>query len=232
MGWTTAREKVYDHRTEEVSRSMRLWSDSFKDGEAIPARHAFGRPHPETHVQLSDNVNPHLAWAEAPAGTRSFAVICHDVDVPTRPDDVNKEGRTVPADLPRTDFFHWVLVDLPGERNSIAEGEFAAGVTAKGQPGPEGPQGTRQGLNNYTQWFEGDADMGGDYYGYDGPGPPWNDERVHHYHFAVHALDLERCPVKGSFTGPDVLKAIEGHALDQASIVGTYAIYPHARVAR
>jgi Raf kinase inhibitor-like YbhB/YbcL family protein len=209
---------------------MRLWSDSFKDGEAIPVRYAFGKPHPETHVQLSDNVNPHLAWADVPTGTRSFAVICHDVDVPTKPDDVNQEGRTVPLDLPRTDFYHWVLVDLPGDRTSIAEGEFAAGVTAKGKKGPEGPQGTRQGLNSYTQWFEGDPDMGGDYYGYDGPGPPWNDELLHHYHFTAYALDLERAPVEGSFTGPEVLKAMEGHVLGKASIVGTYSIYPGARV--
>ena len=208
---------------------MQLRSDSFKDGGAIPARYAFGKPHPETHVQLSDNVSPHLAWEGAPAGTRSFALICHDVDVPTKPDDVNKEGVTVPADLPRADFYHWVQVDLAADRSSVAEGEFSDGVTAKGKGGPEGPQGTRQGLNNYTQWFEGDPDMGGDYYSYDGPGPPWNDELVHHYHFTVYALDVEKTPVEGTFTGPDVLKAIEGHVLDQAAIVGTYAIYPNAR---
>jgi Raf kinase inhibitor-like YbhB/YbcL family protein len=208
---------------------MRLWSGSFRNGEAIPARYALGRPHPETHVQLSDNLNPHLAWADVPAGTRSFALVCHDVDVPTRPDDVNKEGVTVPADLPRTDFYHWVLVDLPAERTAIAEGEFSRGVTPKGKPGPEGPQGTRQGLNDYTQWFEGDTQMGGNYFGYDGPGPPWNDELVHHYHFTLYALDVARCPVEGPFTGPDALKAIEGRTLAQASLVGTYAIYPKAR---
>jgi len=208
---------------------MRLWSDSFKDGEAIPARYAFGKAHPKTHVQLSDNLNPHLAWAGVPKETKSFALICHDVDVPTRPDNVNKEGMTVPADLPRTDFYHWVLVDLPAERTAIDEGEFSRGVMVKGKPGPEGPQGTRHGLNNYTQWFEGDADMRGSYFGYDGPGPPWNDELVHHYHFTVYALDVSRCPVEGRFTGPEVLKAIEAHVLDRAAIVGTYAIYPKAR---
>lgn len=207
---------------------MRLWSDSFKDGEAIPTRYAFGKPHPETHVQLSDNVNPHLAWEDVPAGTRSFALVCHDVDVPTKPDDVNQEGRTVPADLPRTDFYHWVLVDLAGDRTSIGEGEFSSGVTVKGKSGPEGPGGTRQGRNDYTGWFGGDPDMAGDYFGYDGPGPPWNDELVHHYHFTLYALDVERCPVEGPFGGPDVLKAIDGHVLDQASIVGSYAIYPNA----
>jgi Raf kinase inhibitor-like YbhB/YbcL family protein len=208
---------------------MRLWSDSFKDGEAIPPRYAFGKPHPETHVQLSDNLNPHLAWADVPAGTKSFVLISHDVDVPTRPDNVNKEGVTVPADLPRADFYHWVLVDLPANLSRVEEGAFSKGVTPKGKPGPEGPKGTRHGLNNYTQWFEGDAGMRGSYFGYDGPGPPWNDELVHHYHFTLYALDVSRCPVEGRFTGPDVLAAIEGHILARASIVGTYAIYPKAR---
>lgn len=208
---------------------MRLWSDSFKDGEAIPARYALGKPHPDTHVQLSDNVSPHLAWADAPAGTKSFALICVDVDAPTRPDSVNKEGMTVPAGLPRADFYHWALIDLAADRTLVQEGEFSQGVTAKGKDGPAGPQGSRQGLNNYTQWFEGDPDMAGEYAGYDGPGPPWNDELVHHYHFTLYALDVARCPVEGRFTAPDVLKAIEGHVLGRASIVGSYAIYPDAR---
>ena len=46
-------------------------------------------------------------------GTKSFAIVCHDPDVPSKGDDVNQEGRRVPASLPRVDFFHWVLVDLP-----------------------------------------------------------------------------------------------------------------------
>ena len=71
--------------------------------------------------------------------------------------------------------------------------------------------------------------MGGDYFGYDGPGPPWNNELVHHYHFTLYALDVPRCPVEGRFTGREVLKTIEGHTLDKASVVGSYAIYPKAR---
>ena len=34
-------------------------------------------------------------------------------------------------------------------------------------------------MNDYTGWFAGNADMGGDYYGYDGPYPPFNDLRTH-----------------------------------------------------
>ena len=55
---------------------------------------------------------------------------------PSRGDDVNQEDRVVPADLPRVDFYHWVLVDLPADAKPIAEGEFSRGVTARGKPGP------------------------------------------------------------------------------------------------
>lgn len=208
---------------------MRIWSDSFKHGEPIPAHLAFGKPHPDTHVELSDNKNPHLAWTDLPSGTRSLVLICHDVDVPSRADDVNQEGKTVAADLPRVDFFHWILVDLPPDAAPLAEGEFSAGITPKGKPGPAGPRGTRQGINDYTAWFGGDAAMGGKYFGYDGPCPPWNDVRIHNYRFTLYALDVPRCPVEGEFGGPDVIAAIAGHVLGKASLVGTYAICPGAK---
>jgi hypothetical protein len=81
-------------------------------------------------------------------------------------------------------------------------------------------------LNNYTDWFAGDADMEGKYYGYDGPCPPWNDSIMHHYVFTLFALDIERCPLEGEFGGAGVRSAIEGHILAQASITGTYSLNP------
>jgi Raf kinase inhibitor-like YbhB/YbcL family protein len=206
--------------------TMKLWSNAFPSGKRIPERYAFARPDPKSHITLSDNLNPPLAWTGVPAGARSLVLICHDPDVPSRPDDVNKEGRSVPADLARVEFFHWLLVDLPARDGAIAEGEFSRGVRARGKPGPAGPRGTRQGLNNYTQWFAGDAQMKGDYFGYDGPCPPWNDLRLHHYHFTLYALDVERCPVEGAFSGPDVRAALKGHVLAEASYMGTYALNP------
>lgn len=207
---------------------MRLWSDSFADGDPIPVQNAFGKHHPSSHVELSANASPHLAWSDAPAGTRSFVLLVHDPDVPSKPDDVNQEGRTVPADLPRVDFHHWVLVDIPAGTTSLAESAHSSGVTARGKPGPEAPGGMRHGVNDYTGWFAGDAEMAGDYYGYDGPCPPWNDSIVHHYHFTLYALDVERCPVDGRFTAADVKEAIEPHVLAKASLMGTYAINPRA----
>ncbi|MGE5522913.1 MAG: YbhB/YbcL family Raf kinase inhibitor-like protein [Rhodospirillaceae bacterium] len=203
---------------------MKLTSTSFDADGRIPEEFAFGAHDPAAHIKLSANRNPQLAWQDLPTGTRSLVLVCHDYDVPSRPDDVNKEGRTIPASLPRVDFYHWVLVDLDPATGAIKAGEFSDGVVARGKKGPEGPRGTRQGINDYTSWFAGDANMSGDYYGYDGPCPPWNDTIPHHYVFTLYALDVEKCPVSGRFKGPDVLQAIKGHVLQQASITGVYAI--------
>lgn len=207
---------------------MKLWSDSFNDGGIIPGEFAFGIIDPSSHVALAANHNPHLAWSDLPQGTRSLALICHDMDVPSRGDDVNQLGKTVPADLPRVDFFHWVLIDLPPGLTSIKAGEYSNAVTPHGKPGPEigaGRQG-RHGLNDYTGWFAGDADMAGNYFGYDGPCPPWNDSIIHRYVFTLFALDIERLPVTGSFTGQQAREAMRGHILDQAQVIGTYTLNP------
>ena len=208
---------------------MKLESQSFSDGGAIPAEFAFCKKDAATHVALSDNRNPQFSWSVLPAGTRSLVLICHDYDVPSKGDDVNQEGRTIPASLPRVDFHHWVLVDLKPESGPIAAGEFSDCVTARGKKGPEGPRGTRQGINDYTAWFAGDKDMSGNYHGYDGPCPPWNDSILHHYVFTLYACDFERCPVSGIFRGPDVLTAMKGHVLGEAKITGVYALNPDVK---
>ena len=211
---------------------MKFWSDSLSNNGVIAPRYAFGKYNATSHVELSDNVNPHMAWADLPEGTKSLALLCCDPDVPSKGDDVNQEGRTVPASLKRVDFYHWVLVDIDPASGEIAEGAYSSGVTPRGKEGPAGPNGTRRGVNNYVEWFSGDADMSGDYFGYDGPCPPWNDEIVHHYAFTLYALDVKSCPVEGRFTGPDVVEAIKGHLLGEATITGTYHIYPKARSLR
>ncbi|MBS0447440.1 MAG: YbhB/YbcL family Raf kinase inhibitor-like protein [Proteobacteria bacterium] len=206
---------------------MKVWSDSWANGERIPARFAAGKLEGAGPV-FSDNLNPHLAWSEVPAGTRSFALICHDFDVPSRGDDVNRTDREVPAELPRVDFFHWVLIDLPATLSEIAEGAFSRGFTARGKPGPAvavpGLDQARQGINDYTGWFAGNAEMAGDYYGYDGPFPPFNDSLVHHYVFTLYALSTARADVGARFTGADVRQAIYPHVLAEGTHSGTYTL--------
>lgn len=208
---------------------MQLMSSSFGHLDRIPGEFAFGVPDAAQHLRLGPNRNPHLAWSGVPSGARSLVLLCVDSDVPTRADDVNQEGRVVPADLPRADFYHWVMVDIPPTLAGIAAGACSDGIVPRGKRTPAGPPGARQGLNDYTLWFAGDADMAGDYYGYEGPCPPWNDERLHHYHFQLYATDLARCPVEGAFTGAQVRAALAGHVLAEATLTGTYSLNPAVR---
>lgn len=209
---------------------MKLTSKSFPDGGVVPGRCAFAIKAPKGRVRLSDNLNPELSWSGAPAGTKSFALLCIDPDAPTKPDDVNKEDREVPLKLPRAAFAHWAMVDIAPSVASIEEGASSNGVVARGKQQPAGPEGSRQGVNDYTGWFKGDADMEGSYFGYDGPCPPWNDSVPHHYRFEVFALDVERCPVEGAFSASDVLAAIQPHVLASASITGRYSLNPRIRL--
>lgn len=205
---------------------MQLWSESFEPGGPIPETFAFGRRDAEGRIALAGNRSPHLGWSGVPAGARSLALVCHDPDVPSRPDDVNQPGRRIPRDLPRVDFVHWLVMDISPSLTALPEGAFSAGITPRGKPGPSVPgyAGLRQGVNDYTGWFAGDAAMAGTYFGYDGPCPPWNDTLVHHYHFTLFALDVARCPVDADLTGAAVRAALASHVLASASLMGTYTI--------
>ncbi len=205
---------------------MKLWSHSLVNGEPIAQRHAAGRPNGSGGVSAGQNISPHLAWTDLPAQTRSLVLICHDFDVPSRSDDLNRSDREVPVDLPRIEFFHWLLVDLPPSLSELAEGQFGCGLVAGGKPGPLTAIGARQGLNDYTGWFANDPAMAGEYFGYDGPCPPFNDSLVHHYLFTLYALSLPRLGVQGHFNGAQVRDAMAGLVLGAATLSGTYTLNP------
>ena len=205
---------------------MRLWSDTFRDGGVLPAQYAFAEIDLASRVRLAANHNPHLAWDEVPNGTASLALFCIDGDAPQDASLANRADQALPLSSARGDFFHWSLLDIPLAMRSMAAGQFSRGVTARGKPAASGPGHLRQGLNDYTGWFAGDPDMAGDYYGYDGPCPPWNDERLHHYLFRLYALDVPRLALAGRFTGRQALDAIHGHILDEARLVVAYSLNP------
>ena len=207
-----------------AQQAMQLTSADFNQNECIPERCAFGIPCPEDHVRLGENLSPQLSWSNIPADAKSLVLICVDTDVPTSMDDFNKEGRTISASLPRTNFIHWVMTDMPATDGSLAEGECSDGVTPGGKDTPPGPPGSRQGINDYTGFMAGDEAMAGDYHGYDGPCPPWNDEIVHHYRFKLFALDIETLGLAGAFTANDALAAMKGHILDQTELTGIYSL--------
>jgi Raf kinase inhibitor-like YbhB/YbcL family protein len=210
---------------------MKLWSESWAHGAAIPARYAAGWRDATGAVGFSDNVSPHLAWDEVPVGAQSFALVVHDPDVPSRGDDVNQADREVPADLPRVDFFHAVILDLPPTLRALAEGELSRGFTPRGKSGPACCHGARAGVNDYTGWFAGNGEMAGDYYGYDGPFPPFNDARLHHYLFTLYALNVPRLPLQGRFDGREAVAALAPYVLDSAQFSGTYTLNPRLQSA-
>ena len=113
--------------------SLSIEVSGVRHGAPMPDELAFCVPAAEGHVAMGPNRNPHVAWHGAPDNTRSFALLCVDADAPTDPTNVNQDGVTVPASLPRGEFTHWILVDIPGSATAIAEGADSDGVTARGK---------------------------------------------------------------------------------------------------
>ena len=211
-----------------MAAKLNVAVDAWNDGDPIPEEYGFCAPADEGYVTMGPNRSPAIRWSGAPDGTRSYAVVCNDPDAPSVADDVNQEGRTIPADLPRVDFCHWVLVDVPAGVTALEEGADSDGVTPGGKPPGPTAHGVR-GINRYTEWFAGDEGMAGDYGGYDGPCPPWNDAVVHRYVFTVYALDVETLGLSGTFGRDEALAAMEGHVLAEGSWTGTYTLNPDLR---
>lgn len=100
-------------------------------------------------------------------------------------------------DAPSKTWVHWVLFDLPPEPATLPEHVPAAKTL---------PNGARQGTNDFSR------------IGYGGPCPP---SGTHRYHFKLYALD-KILVLPPSTTKEQLLKAIEGHVLDQGELLGRY----------
>ena len=193
-------------------------TSAFANGSTIPAQYAYCAPDGQGKSKDGGNINPDIQWSGAPEGTKSYAIVVVDPDVPAKFDDANKPGVTIAKDFPRQKFYHWVLVDIPAHINLIKEGEDSAQLIKGGKPVGQMKYGL-SGPNDYAKAF------GGSYGGYDGPCPPWNDARLHHYHFTVYALDVETLGLSGPPTGKVAEDAIAKHTLAKAEFVGTYSQY-------
>lgn len=206
---------------------MRVESDSVTHGERVPDEHVFGVSDGEGGAAPEGgNRSPHLRWADAPEGTESFAIVVFDPDVPADASDVNQDGKTIPEDAERVDFAHWLVVDIPTDVTEVEAGAGSDSVVIGGKEPGETSFGGRAGVNTFTDFLAGDEQMGGTYGHYDGPFPPFNDERLHHYHFRVYALDVPELELEEAFKLDDVNAAIEGHVLDHGELVAEYTLYP------
>ncbi|MDE2407015.1 MAG: YbhB/YbcL family Raf kinase inhibitor-like protein [Xanthomonadaceae bacterium] len=200
---------------------MHLHSHSFEHRQPLPAEFALGA---DAGRGVGGNRNPHLAWDEVPEATRSFVLLCIDTDAPTDGALVADAATPIPVAHPRGDFVHWLVANIPASTREIAAGSCSDGLTARGKPQAHDAGGV-SGLNDYTGWFAGDATMGGQYFGYDGPYPPPHDLRTHRYFFRLFALDVATLALPAAFTAADAFRAMHGHVLAEAAIHGTYSLH-------
>ena len=211
--------------TPAYAKTLKVSVDSFKNGATIPNKYTFCVPAAQGHTGPGPNISPKISWSKGPAGTKSYAIILHDTDAPAEQrEKMNKEGMTLTSAVPRRNFFHWVLVDIPPSVTSLAEGAESTARVARGKPA-ETKVGVR-GLNDYTKVMAANDAMKGQYYGYDGPCPPWNDENIHHYHFTVYALSVKTLNLAKDFDGAAAMAALKDKVLAQGEVLGLYTQNP------
>lgn len=189
---------------------------------------AFCQPAATGHMKMGSDISPAVNWSKGPCGTRTFALILQDADVPADFSTANQEGQVIAVDATRRTITHWVLVDIPAQRTSLKAGVEGDKLTPKGKPQLVTDHG-RRGLNDYGPFMAGNPEMAGDYAGFDGPCPPWNDQRAHHYTLTVYALSVGKLSVDGKFDGVAMLQAIQPYILAKGSTQASYAINPAAQ---
>jgi Raf kinase inhibitor-like YbhB/YbcL family protein len=96
--------------------AMTLSAPAFEDGGRIPSHHTRAAASPTT---------PELQWAEAPAGTVSFALVVTDID------SINPQRSAYGV-------LHWMVFNIPGSSRRLPEAMPAIQVM---------PDGTVQGRN-------------------------------------------------------------------------------------
>jgi Raf kinase inhibitor-like YbhB/YbcL family protein len=98
-------------------------------------------------------------------------------------------------------FYHWVVLNIPSSAHALPLG---AGNIQKGLT----PAGAIQLKNDY-----GDP-------GYGGPCPPGHE--VHHYHFLIYALRIERLSADQNTAASVAVGRFQNEVLAKAEVVGTY----------
>lgn len=202
--------------------TLHVTVDHLHPGGMIAPHYAFCRAAPGNRIAPADNVNPSVSWSKGPPGTRSYAVILTDTDSPAAHRDwMNVPGKMLTAAVKRQTFYHWVLVDIPASVTTIATGAVSNARMLHGKPASASSVG-RPGLNTYTVVTAANPAMKGQYFGYDGPCPPWNDALVHPYHFTVYALSVAHLNVPAGFDGPQALAAMKGKILAEGHFLAHY----------
>jgi Raf kinase inhibitor-like YbhB/YbcL family protein len=100
-------------------------------------------------------------------------------------------------DAPKGTFRHWALYDLPPDAIDLPENVS----------------------HDALRYREGMNDFGA--IAYDGPQPP-SGHGLHHYHFRLVALDVDKLDVPRKATAEEVIRAAKAHMIGEADLVGTF----------
>jgi Raf kinase inhibitor-like YbhB/YbcL family protein len=135
--------------------------------------------------------------------SRAYTCDGRDVSPPLRWDDPPAGSRAYALicddpDAPMGTWVHWVIYNIPAAARELSEGF---------PPREKSPDGTLQGQNDFGR------------IGYGGPCPPRG--KPHRYFFRLYVLDAAPALGPGA-TKKALLKAMEGHILAQAELMGTY----------
>jgi hypothetical protein len=188
------------------------------NGQRIPTKNAYCAPKGADKSAEGENISPKISWDKGPDGTKSYLLVVVDRDVPLDMSNNNKDDKKIPEAAARQNFYHWLLANIPYNITSIAEGA-----------GKDAHYGDM--LDNDYLKFSGvkiDPQSIKKFSGYDGPCPPWNDERMHNYHFKVYALS-ETFSIGDDpsiFSGDDIMHKISPYILAQGEVIGTYSLNP------
>ena len=135
-----------------------------------------GGPIAVIHTCDGTDTSPALQWSHTPPGTGSFVLLMEDADAPDGP------------------VTHWVLFDIPGSAEGLAEQEESIGIPGRNDLHHEG---------------------------YTGPCPPPRGSE-HRYVLRLYALDVASLGLQRGASRRDVENAMRDHVLKQAELVGRY----------
>lgn len=147
------------------------------------------------------NISPALTWSNAPENTQSFVLIVDDPSfakassfAQASADRSADRSAGRPAAKP---WIHWIVFNIPSTIDHIRENQ---GFLSQEAPFMYGATD----FNGKQKWG--------------GPCPP---SGIHHYHFTLYALDT-MLDVPAGETKEDILSAMQGHILEQTTLIGTY----------
>lgn len=111
--------KTVSKNKKDNTMNIQITSTAFTEGQPIP----------EKFTCQGRDISPPLKWANAPANTKSLALIADDPDAPD-------------PKAPKMTWVHWVLYDLPATTTGLAEDVAKT---------PTLPNGAKQGITDFKR---------------------------------------------------------------------------------